>query len=254
MMRIQIVQFDIKRNKADENLQYLDTHLQKGADLIVLPEMFNCGFSAEAVKCANIEGHKALDWMICKSRELNVTLCGSIAFAENNRVYNRMYVVEPSGKIYSYDKRHLFSMGGVESSEIYTAGTKRVVVQIGEMRCLLQICYDLRFPVFARNRNDYDAIIYVANWPASRIENWLTLLKARAIENQCYVIGANRVGTDEGIYYSGKSIIYGPYGATIAEATADRQMSIEGEISMEPLEHFRAKFTVLRDADNFNLI
>ena len=177
---------------------------------------------------------------------------GSVATEADGRYYNRFYFVKPDGSYATYDKRHLFSFAGEDKR--YTAGTERVVVEHCGFRILLQVCYDLRFPVFARNRGDYDMILYVANWPTVRISAWNALLRARAVENQCYVAGVNRTGDDPALAYDGSSALIGFLGETVAAATPGREEAVQGEADLKALEAFRAKFPALRDADAFTLI
>jgi predicted amidohydrolase len=158
-----------------------------------------------------------------------------------------MYFVRPDGTFDYYDKRHLFSYAG--ENKDYVAGDRRVVVELCGVRFMLQVCYDLRFPVFVRNHKDYDAIIYVANWPKKRRDVWQTLLKARAIENQCFVVGVNIVGSDKNCDYVGDSVIIDAYGNAIAECTPEMVGTAAAELDMEALNRFRKKFPVLDDAD-----
>lgn len=168
----------------------------------------------------------------------------------DGRYYNRFYFVQaPTADYATYDKRHLFSFAGEDKR--YTAGTERVVVEHYGFRILLQVCYDLRFPVFARNRGDYDMILYVANWPTVRISAWNALLRARAVENQCYVAGVNRTGDDPALVYDGSSALIGFLGETVAAATPGREEAVQGEADLKALEAFRAKFPALRDARCF---
>ena len=162
---------------------------------------------------------------------------------------NRLFFVRPDGTYDYYDKRHLFGYAG-ETDE-YVAGCRRVVTEWRGVRFLLQVCYDLRFPVFSRNRGDYDAIIYVANWPQNRREVWQTLLKARALENQCFVVGVNIVGRLKDIDYLGDSVIIDAYGRAIASCTPAIEETAIGQLDMEALLRFRQKFPVLADADTF---
>ena len=182
--------------------------------------------------------------------ELDAAIVGSLAIKDKNGNYrNRLYFVSPNGSYGYYDKHHLFTYGG--EHHCYTAGENRVQIEFRGVRFLLQICYDLRFPAFARNKVDnlYDAIIYVASWPTPRVEAWLTLLKARAIENQCYVLGVNRVGTDPACNYSGGTEVVDPYGKIIAQCPMSEESSVHAEIDMAELTAFREKFPVLNDAD-----
>lgn len=171
----------------------------------------------------------------------------SISHQPSSIYRNRFYFVRPDGSVAHYDKHHLFSYGGEQQH--YTAGQERVVVEWGGIRFLLQVCYDLRFPVWSRNRADYDCTLYVASWPTSRQAAWTTLLHARAIENQCYVLGANRVGTDPACTYSGGSVIIDPYGRDLAACPCNEECAAVAELDMDALRAFRKKFPVLNDRD-----
>ena len=223
---------------------------RKGCDLYVLPEMFATGFVVDDTVDVQA-GKKAVLWMAQKAADINAAMAGSLAWEENGKRFNRFFFIKPDGGQVTYDKRHLFAYGGEDL--YYTAGEQRVIAEYKDMRFLLQICYDLRFPVFSRNRNDYDAILYVANWPASRSEVWETLLRARAMENQCYVIGANRIGCEENCTYSGCSAIIDPYGKTLAQCASDKEAIASADMDSECLRHFRNKFKVWADADQFEL-
>ena len=220
------------------------------ADLFVLTEMFSTGFATEPEGIAESDG-SSLRWMQQMANKLDAAIAGSVATEENSRFYNRFYFVEPNGQVTWYDKRHLFTYGGEDKH--FTPGNKRVIVSFRGTRFMLQVCYDLRFPVWSRNRGDYDAIIYVASWPSSRIEVWKTLLRARAIENQSFVIGVNRIGKDLKCEYQGGSAIIDPYGRTVAELFDFQEATAIAEIDMNELEAFRKKFPVLNDADNFEM-
>ena len=225
------------------------------ADVYILPEMFSTGFAtvpegiAEAWEDGTCPSHQ---WMMAMAKELDAAVVGSIAVREaDGRYFNRLCFVRPDGSTTLYDKHHLFTFGGEHLR--YTAGQERVVAEFRGFRFLLQICYDLRFPVFARNKADeaYDAAIYVASWPTPRVEAWLSLLKARAIENQCYVCAVNRVGTDPSCQYSGGTQLIDPYGKVVAECPMGETTEISGVLDKEMLEAFRKKFPVLHDADKF---
>ena len=164
------------------------------ADVYVLPEMFATGFCMQPERIAQPEGGTILSAMKRLSAHYGAAIVGSVAVADGEKSYNRMYFVRPDGTVDRYDKRHLFTYSG--EHEHYARGESRCIVEFRGVRFLLQVCYDLRFPVWSRNRGDYDAIIYIASWPVARISAWDTLLPARAIENQCYVVGVNRVGDD----------------------------------------------------------
>jgi predicted amidohydrolase len=209
--------------------------------------MFSTGFCTLPEGIAESEG-LSLDWLKAKAAAMNAAIAGSVATEEQGKYYNRFYFVKPDGSVEYYDKRHLFTYGGEHNH--YTAGDKRVVVEWRGVRILLEVCYDLRFPIWSRNRGDYDMIIYVASWPTPRVEAWKALLVARAIENQCYVAGVNRVGDDPNCTYSGGSSIINPYGRHMAICADNCECEVSAEIDMEALEAFREKFPVLKDADN----
>lgn len=249
-MRVNIVQHDIKWACPTDNHKHLEDLLlqQPKADLYVLTEMFSTGFATEPEGIAEKNG-ASLEWMKQIAVLLDAAIAGSVATEENGRFYNRFYFVEPDGKATYYDKRHLFTYSGEDKR--FTCGDKRVIVEFRGVRFLLQVCYDLRFPVFSRNKGDYDAMIYVANWPSSRAEVWKTLLKARSIENQSFVIGVNRIGNDPKCEYQGGSAIIDPYGQTLATTSDYQEATAVAEIDMNELETFRKKFPVLNDADKF---
>ena len=255
-MKIAIVQHTIRWNALDWNLQHLEALMdqQRGADLYVLSETFATGFMSEgSAEQAGVQWHQIVDWMQQQARCRDAAITGSVAMIDEpgKQLRNRLFFVRPDGSYDDYDKRHLFGYAG-ETDE-YVAGERRVVTTWRGVRFLLQVCYDLRFPVFSRNRGDYDAIIYVANWPASRRDVWQTLLKARALENQCFVAGVNIVGSDEVCEYAGDSIVINAYGQTLASCTSGEEGVAVAELDMEGLQRFRKKFPVLADADTFRL-
>lgn len=219
-------------------------------DLVVLPEMFTTGFSMRSRELAEGMDGPTVTWMRGQARRLDAALYGSAIITEGGRCFNRGLFVEPDGKVTTYDKRHLFRFAN--ETDHYSPGTERVVVEWRGWRLLLQICFDLRFPVFARNRGDYDAILYVANWPEARRHAWSRLLVARAIENQCYVVGVNRVGMDgKGIHYTGDSAIIDPKGEVEAGSPVHGMAS--GRLARAPLEEFRKQFPVALEADDFEV-
>lgn len=253
-MNVVTLQTDICWADIDANLVRLDRMIDEvvDVDLIVLPEMFATGFCMDAKSVAEQDGGKVLEWMREKAATLCCALTGSVAVACGGCYYNRMYFVCSDGSYRFYDKRHLFTFGGED--KVYTHGKERVVVEYKEFRFLLQVCYDLRFPVWSRCRGDYDAIIYVANWPEGRRDVWDTLLKARALENQCYVIGSNRVGADDTGTYNGGSVIIGPYGKIIARCEDGAVASASGKIVRAVEDNFRLRFPALADADKFDVL
>lgn len=254
-MKIAIVQHIIRWNELEWNLQYLTSLLdrQPGADLYVLAETFATGFMADgSAGQAGVQSRQILGWMRRQAQRLDAVITGSVACVDDNGLLrNRLFFVRPDGGFDYYDKRHLFGFAG-ETDE-YVAGERRVVTEWRGVRFLLQVCYDLRFPVFSRNHGDYDAIIYVANWPARRREVWQTLLKARALENQCFVVGVNIVGSDKVSEYTGDSVVVNAYGRAIAACMSDMEEVALAELDMEELLRFRKKFPVLKDADEFKM-
>ena len=249
MIKVSIIQQDIVWADVDENIRRVDAAVDSApeADLYVLPEMFSTGFCTDPEGIAEEAEGKSLRWMKEKSAQLDAAVAGSVAVEENGRYYNRFYFVKPDGSVSSYDKKHLFTFGG--EHERFTAGTERVVVEFRGVRILLEVCYDLRFPIWSRNHGDYDMILYVASWPTVRVGAWKSLLVARAIENPCYVAGVNRVGADPFNEYSGGSMIIDPYGKIITSCEDGAEMPACAEIDMDMLEAFRKKFPVLNDSD-----
>lgn len=249
-MKISLMQPDIvwadpeaNRAKLEEVMWGLDR-----SDLYVLPEMFSTGFVTEPAGIVESDG-QTLQWMLRMAQELKGAVCGSVAVEEGGQFYNRFCFVKPNGDVASYDKHHLFTYA--DEHRRYTPGDERVVVEFRGVRFLLQVCYDLRFPVFSRNNEKipYDCAIYVASWPTSRQAVWDTLLHARAIENQCYVAGVNRVGQDESGRYCGGTLLVDPYGNTAAACPLDEDCAITVELDLQHLRDFRRKFPVLKDAD-----
>lgn len=245
-MKIQLLETDPVWEQPERNrIDAAEMAFAAGdADLLILPEMFTTGFtmSPGGLPAGERDGSLTLEWMIALARERDAAVAGSVAVEEGGKFYNRMYFVKPDGHYTVYDKRHLF--GFADEDKYYTPGSERVVVEWQGVRILLQICYDLRFPVFSRTRADYDLIIYVANWPRSRIGAWDTLLRARAIENVCYVAGVNRTGSDPSIAYGGHSALIDYKGEDVAS----------GYMDSEQVAAFRARFPALDDADDFILL
>lgn len=248
-MDITLLQTDISWAAPQYNIEMADRLIEEAeaADLYVLPEMWSTGFVTDA---PGEDQHEALAWMWTTAKKRDAAVCGSLAVKlEDGRSVNRQFFVEPSGEISIYDKHHLFRYGGED--RYYQAGCERKVVEWRGVRFLLVTCYDMRFPVWMRYQGDYDAIICVANWPESRQNVWHTLLRARAIENQCYVIGCNRVGDDPNCHYIGQSAIIDSRGHEIAMDTTGRQTTVSAKIDIDELRRFREKFGVLADRDHF---
>ncbi len=250
-MKITLFQTDIIWGDPDRNIVAADRLFDAApsSDLYVLPEMWSTGFMTN---CHVKPQDKALEWMKSKAQSHRAAVCGSLAMPlDSGKNANRLFFAKPDGTVDFYDKRHLFSYG--KEDLFFSKGNRRVIVEYGGIRFLLTTCYDLRCPVWARCRKDYDAMICVANWPDSRQNVWDTLLRARAIENQCYVIGCNRTGNDPSCHYEGHSALIDFYGKAIAESKSDTEHVLTAEIDIDQLNHFRKKFPALEDMDSFTL-
>ena len=253
-MKITQIQMDIAWGDIEANCQTASALIDAapGSDLYILPEMFSTGFATEPEGMAD-DQLTSLHWMQRKAQQTGAAVCGSVATkCVDGTYHNRFYFVTPdeAATPVFYDKHHLFTYGNEHLR--YTAGDERVVVAYRGVRFLLQVCYDLRFPVFARNSkgdDGYDAIIYVASWPTVRIEPWRALLKARAIENQCYVYGVDRIGNDPSCSYCGGTEAIDPYGKVLAACPDNEACTITTLLDMNALQDFRRKFPVLEDAD-----
>ncbi len=256
-MKVSLVQTVLSWESPNNNFIRLDNVLGKlgRTDLVVLPEMFTTGFTMNTsiAEQWSLESTTLL-WMRNWAKEHQAVLTGSIACESEGKYFNRLIWMRPDGSVDFYDKRHTFGFAGEDQH--YQAGTKRLVEHWKGFDCCPMICYDLRFPVWSRNRWEhgkaqYDVLIYVANWPAARREAWSTLIKARAIENQCYVLAVNRVGTDpNGNVYSGDSAIISPKGEVLW-TKADLAEVGECVLDKNELHAFREKFPVLKDGDSF---
>lgn len=221
-------------------------------DLVVLPEMFTTGFTMDVRSQAEPMSGPTLGWMAALARETNATLCGSLVIGESGHFYNRFVWMPPDGRHVHYDKRHLFRMAG--EHEHFAAGRERLIVRIKDWRICPLVCYDLRFPVWSRGANAFDLLLYVANWPAARRSAWRSLLPARGVENQCYVAGVNRVGTDgKGIAYAGDSSVHDFLGEPLAEL-GDAPGHCTVTLDLAALHRYREKFPAWRDADPYQLL
>ena len=250
-MKIAIVQYDIAWNNVEENIRRVERLINNvEADLFVLPEMWATGFDVHPTPELAAASRQAEMWMKQTAAERNAAVCGTLITDEEGVYRNRAFFYTPSGLQSVYDKRHLFSPGG--ENKAYAAGEQRVVTEYKGVRILLQICYDLRFPVFSRNRADYDLMINMANWPASRQSVWDVLSRARAIENQCYVAAVNRVGDDTSCHYTGGSALIDARGQVLDEIK-NQSGIIVAQLDFEQQNTFRKRFPVLNDADDFNL-
>jgi len=234
----------------DHLSQMLSEHNQK-TDLIVLPEMFNSGFTLDATKVSETMSGETINWMKQIAQTHDAAVTGSLVIRENEQNFNRMVIAYPDGQCQWYDKKHLFRMANEQQR--YAAGSQRVIVNWRNWRIALYVCYDLRFPVWCRNQNDTDLMLFVASWPGVRAYPWKTLLSARAMENLCYVCGVNRIGTDaNNIDYTGDSAVLDMAGNELCKMTdEDRVQTVS--LSGAELLRFREKFPAHLDADNFNV-
>lgn len=250
-MKVQLFQSELSWENPQLNLDAFQTLFDKQtpADLILLPEMFTTGFSMRPEALSSLN-NGVLEWVIENAQKRNVAICGSLICEEDGHFYNRLFFVKPDGTYQHYDKRHLFTMG--QEPDHYTAGRQRIIIEYKGWKILPLICYDLRFPVFSRNDCDYDLLLYVANWPEKRAHHWSQLLVARAIENQAYVLGCNRVGADgNGIAHSGDSAII-DYKGDCLSALHQEAGIVEAELSLSEVREARSKFPVLGDRDDFS--
>lgn len=252
-LKITLMQQPLVWMDGPANLRHFDLQLEEltGRDVIVLPEMFTTGFAMEAAQ-QSLPQDEVVAWMRAKAQQTQALVAGSAALQTERGAVNRFLLVEPGGHVHFYDKRHLFRMA--DEHHYYQTGNERVVFEWRGWRILPLVCYDLRFPVWSRNRDDYDLALYVANWPAPRSLHWQSLLIARAIENLAYVAGCNRVGTDgNGHHYRGDSRIISPQGEILASAEAHQATRLDAELSLELLQEYREKFPAWQDADPFTL-
>ena len=220
-------------------------------DVIILPEMFTTGFTMQPEHINVLEGKKTLEWMQSHAKKKQVAVVGSIIFQEGKKFFNRLFFVYPTGEVQSYDKKHTFTLAG--EHKVFEAGTKKLLVNFKGFKICPLICYDLRFPVWARNIEDYDVLIYVANWPKPRIKAWDALLKARAIENMSYCIGVNRIGIDGlGYEYTGNSAVYNVLGEQ--QVFSNKQEILYATLTKQHIRYNRDKLKFLEDRDQFNFV
>lgn len=255
-LNISIFQLDTKWEDVDSNLKNIEKNLgdiSDGTDIVILPEMFNTGFTMNKLLAEDMSG-RTVQSMIAWARDKNIAITGSICFREKDKIYNRLIWCDPAGSIYTYDKRHLFRMG--EESEHYSSGNEIVTIDYQGWKIRPFICYDLRFPVWSRNvGNSYDVLVNVANWPEVRREAFITLLKARAIENLSYAVGVNRVGKDGmNIKYSGDSLVLDPKGKCLLGPLPAKEFTESISLDYQELINFRKKFPAWKDADDFRLL
>ncbi len=253
VLNIGMLQFDIQWEQAAINLRKIEKlaapHLQD-VDLLILPEAFTTGFSVKKFPSEPFEKSTSIQWMKDFSEKHKVAICGSLFIEEDGGIYNRFIWIDET-QIRTYNKRHLFSIGGEDKN--FSKGSERVIIDYKGWKIMPQICYDLRFPVWSRNDLNYDLLINVANWPASRNKVWKTLLKARALENQSFAIGVNRVGDDAmDISYKGNSMVIDARGNNLAKA-GNKEKYFTVQLDLDQLRDLRKKFNSLIDGDEFSI-
>ena len=253
--KITLIQAELIWKDVVKNLSHFENLIAdiSNTDLILLPEMFNTAFCPKSVNLAETMTGKTVNWMQAISQNKNCAIAGTLMIKEGNCVYNRLVWISKEGVIFTYDKRHLFSL--IKEEKTITKGKARLIVKMNGWGICPLICYDLRFPVFSRNNIDYDILIYLANWPIKRIDAWNSLLKARAIENQCYVIGLNRVGDDgNGVSFNGNSKVFDAFGEQLFSAPKNKEEILQITLSIDDLKLKRKQMNFLQDRDEFNLV
>ena len=254
-LKVTLIQSKLHWEQVDANLSMFSEKIDSIAettDLIILPEMFSTGFSMNASTLAEETNGKTLNWMISEAKKSNAALTGSVIISENNTFYNRLFFVFPNGEYKMYDKKHTFTLAGEHKT--YSKGTKRLVVDYKGWKICPLVCYDLRFPVWARNTVDYDVLLYVANWPKKRVAAWDALLKARAIENMSYCVGVNRIGLDGNNHeYSGHSAVYDVLGELISTKELETEFTQTLTLTKEHVNSTRDQLRFLQDRDLFEL-
>lgn len=255
MMNVALIQTNIIWENPAENRSVLEAKINSitnDIDLLILPEMFTSGFTMNPSSVAETMQGTTIFWLKNIAKAKNCAITGSLVITENKNFYNRMVFVFPDGEIQYYDKKHLFTLAGED--KVYTSGTEKVLVNYNNWKICLQVCYDLRFPVFSRNTENYDLLIYVASWPKVRTNAWDILLKARAVENISYVIGVNRIGTDNNNFeYIGHSQIIDELGNFIIKPTENEGVFI-ADLEKNKMIETRKKLNFLEDRDYFDLI
>ncbi len=254
-LNVALVQSTLEWESPTANLTMFDNKLDRlssDTDLIILPEMFSTGFSMNASAFAETMDGPSVDWMKQKARTLDAVIMGTLMIQEEGRFYNRLIWMFPEGNHLQYDKRHTFTLA--KEHLTYTAGTEKLVFEWHGWKICPLVCYDLRFPVWSRNQEEYDLLIYTANWPEKRSYHWKQLLIARAIENQCHVLGVNVVGKDgNGLVYSGDSAWIDPLG-NVKATVAHEEKIIRTTISIQEVSDIRTKLPFLKDRDDFRIL
>ena len=254
-LKIALAQADLAWEDKKANLSKFETMLsglEGRADLFMLPEMFSTGFTMNAKPLAETMDGETVAWVVNMAAKMNAVITGSLIIKEKGKYFNRLLWAEPDGRLSIYDKRHLFSMADEEKT--YAAGSHKLIVELKGWKICPLVCYDLRFPVWLRNKEKYDLLLFVASWPDRRIQHWLKLLSARAIENQCFVAGVNRIGADGNEFtYPGKSIVVTPMGDTIADLEARETVEIVN-LDHEEIIRVRRYMPFLKDMDKFSIV
>ncbi|MGI9547287.1 MAG: amidohydrolase [Flavobacteriaceae bacterium] len=253
VIKVALIQTELIWQDPQANRQHISgllNSLSDKVDLIILPEMFTTGFTMNPEQIPKDQEDKTVSWMSEWAGRKKSAVAGSIIANQGGKYYNRFYFVTPDGERRTYDKRHTFTLAGED--KIFTRGTDRLVIPYLGFKICPMICYDLRFPVWSRNTDDFDVLIYAANWPSARVEAWDILLKARAIENMVYCIGVNRIGSDEnGLLYAGHSAVYDSLGEALV--FSDKDEILLAELDKNHLETTREQLKFLQDRDSFNL-
>ena len=260
-LHLAYIQADLRWEEPQSNLEHFSELLKEapsGTDLVLLPETFNTGFPVNPLRFAETPDGTTMNWMRTKAQELDAVICGTMLLNLNGHYHNSLVWMRPDGSYELYHKRHTFTIGG--EKEPIERGTEQLIVELKGWRIKPMICYDIRFPVWSKNHYqngafDYDLGIYLANFPSARIFVWDTLLMARAIENQAYFVGVNRIGKDpDGVHYSGDSQVINPKGEVICIAKSDMEAVAPYTLDYEKLQSFREKFPVGKDWDSFQLL
>ena len=255
-LRVSLIQTHLHWENPMANRAHFSEKIEKlkgKTDLIILPEMFTTGFTMNAAELAENEDGLTLHWMIAQAKDLDAAITGSVIISEKNAYYNRLFFVFPDGTYNTYDKKHTFTLAGEHKA--YQRGEKKLIVAYKGWKICPLICYDLRFPVWSRNTEDYDVLIYTANWPKKRISAWDALLKARSIENMSYCIGVNRIGLDgNGHEYTGHSAVYDVLGEQVSTRNFEEDFEDTVVLEKQHVQRLREQLQFLHDKDEFNLM
>jgi predicted amidohydrolase len=255
ILNIALIQANLLWENTQGNLNYFDKKIESissDIDVVVLPEMFSTGFSMNPTSLFETMDGVSISWMQKTALKRQLAVVGSLIIKESDTYYNRLIFVHPNGEIHTYDKRHLFTYGGED--KVYSSGNERLTLEYKGWKICPMICYDLRFPVWSRNSDEYDILIFIANWPKPRISAWDTLLKARAIENMCYTIGVNRVGVDgNNLEYIGHSQAIDMLGEEMIHIDNENETVFEVHLDKNKLNESRNRFGFLNDKDSFSI-